>query len=463
MADAVTLAYLHPDEVSHSFMQSLMDMFMFDMGAHQRLARGRSPLGMYCTSGAIESGRNTTVKRFLEERDTPWFMWVDTDMGFAPDSLERLMAVVDAKDRPIVGGLCFGNNELEDDGMNGRYKRPFPTVMDWYETDEKFGLSPRYGYPVNSVVQCGATGAAFIVVHRSVFERIAEAHGEHWYSRIPHPKAKAALGEDTSFCLRAGALGIPVHVHTGVQTNHWKNVYLNQGEYMRQLVAPPAAERTAVIVPVMKRPQNAEPFMRSLRASTGLARVYAIGDEDDVETLQAWGHAGADVVVSDRGSSFPAKANCGYEASFGEPWLFLTGDDVRFHAGWLDQAQHVGELHGASVVATNDLGNPRVIAGNHATHPLIRRSYIDEQGASWDGPKIVCHEGYRHWYCDDEWTTVAKQRGVFAAALASIVEHRHPIWGKADNDPVYKKGQAHADQDRRLFERRLKANTKAAA
>ena len=36
-----------------------------------------------------------------------------------------------------------------------------------------------------------------------------------------------------------------------------------------------------VIVPVLGRPQNAEPFMRSLRASTGLATVYAVAEPND--------------------------------------------------------------------------------------------------------------------------------------------------------------------------------------
>jgi hypothetical protein len=96
-----------------------------------------------------------------------------------------------------------------------------------------------------------------------------------------------------------------------------------------------------------------------------------------------------------------------------------------------------------------------VLAGEHATHPLIRRSYIEQVGASWDGPGIVAHEGYRHWYVDDELCQAAKDRGVFVAALASKVEHLHPLWGKGDPDPAYAVGQAHADTDRATWQRRL--------
>jgi len=70
----------------------------------------------------------------------------------------------------------------------------------------------------------------------------------------------------------------------------------------------------------------------------------------------------------------------------------------------------------------------------------------------------VCHEGYRHWYVDDEIVTAAKERGVWQAALGSIVEHMHPMFGKAADDDVYTAGQAHAQQDRVTFQRRLKAH-----
>jgi hypothetical protein len=217
------------------------------------------------------------------------------------------------------------------------------------------------------------------------------------------------------------------------------------------------------LVPVMRRPQNAGPFMESLRASTGLATCYAVADRADEETIAAWNAAGAHVLTYEPSSvnrdhgTFAEKINHGYTLT-GEPWLFVVGDDVRFHPGWLDHAQHAHAMTGMSVIGTNDIGNPRVVRGEHATHLLIRRSYVDEHGASWDGPKVVCHEGYRHWYVDDEIVTAAKQRGEFMPALASIVEHLHPIWGKADNDDVYRLGQVHADADGKLFKRRCKLN-----
>lgn len=213
----------------------------------------------------------------------------------------------------------------------------------------------------------------------------------------------------------------------------------------------------AVIVPVMRRPQNAASFMASLRASTaGLGRtvkVYVLADAGDIDTKEAWRSAGADEVGTGTLGTFAKKVNEGYRISQ-EPWLFITGDDVRFHPGWLDTALQTAEHTGAKVVGTNDLGNPRVMSGQHGTHLLIARSYVDELGASWDGPGVVCHEGYRHWYVDDEIVRCAKQRGVWASASGAVVEHLHPIFGKAPVDEVYLLGMSWAAVDETLFERR---------
>jgi hypothetical protein len=127
---------------------------------------------------------------------------------------------------------------------------------------------------------------------------------------------------------------------------------------------------------------------------------------------------------------------------------------VKFHPGWLDQAQHAAR-DGADVVGTNDLHNPLVTAGEHATHLLVRRAYIDEQGASWDGPGTVAHEGYAHWFVDNELVAAAKQRDTWAAAPHSKVEHLHPLWGLAEDDETYALGRKHIEADKALFEKRL--------
>jgi hypothetical protein len=282
--------------------------------------------------------------------------------------------------------------------------------------------------------------------------------GGGWFDRLRGTDG-SLLGEDISFCIRAGAAGFPIHVDTGVRTTHHKHLWLGEGDFWSSFVAPPAADAVDVIVPVLHRPQNVAPLMRSLRASTGLATAWFVvepGDDIVVDEVHKWGGR-----VVEFPGTFAQKVN--HVQGIGRaPWLFLTGDDVQFRAGWLDQAQFIGDKYGAGVIGTNDLGNKRTLAGEHSPHLLIRRSYVDEVGASWDGPGVVCHEGYRHWFVDDEIVTAAKQRGVWAMALGSVVEHLHPLFGKAGMDDVYAKGQAAASRDKATYVARLGRNKVAA-
>ncbi len=212
----------------------------------------------------------------------------------------------------------------------------------------------------------------------------------------------------------------------------------------------------AVVVPVLNRPNHAAPIMESLRASTENAAVYAVVSERDTRTESAWIVAGANVLTSPL-MTFPEKVNYAYSVT-GEPWLFLTGDDVKFHAGWAEELLRVAAGTGALVVGSNDLANPRSEDGSHSPHMLISRQYIADQGASWDGRGVVCHEGYRHMFVDDEIVTVAKQRGVFAFAKDAVVEHLHPVAGKAEVDATYRLGWSYADVDKSRFAERMREN-----
>jgi glycosyltransferase involved in cell wall biosynthesis len=454
--EGVALAYVHANDVSYSFHYSIFGLWTEDLRHHKRISRG-GIIAIRTNAGQLTTARNRAVQ-YLLDSDAPWLMWVDTDMGFPPDIIERLLAAADPVERPIMGALCFSQRELAPDELGGYHTLPTPTIFDWVPAGdgegEFGGFQVRFDYPPNEVVRCTGTGTAAILIHRSVFERIEAKYGREWYHRIP--AADGAMGEDLSFCMRATALDIPIHVHTGVRTTHAKRVWISETDYLAASSVPSATEEVAVLVPVLGRPEHAAPLMASLRASTGLATCYAICDPTDVEAAAAWKEAGAVVIDGpDRGrpGSFAEKVNLGYRVTT-EPWLLLAGSDVRFHPGWWDHAAFVaGDRY--DVVGTNDLGNPRVLAGEHATHPLIRRSYIEQVGASWDGPGIVAHEGYGHWWVDEEVCQAAKDRGVFVAALASKVEHLHPLWGKGQVDPTYEQGQKHAETDRALYRKRL--------
>lgn len=239
------LAYVCGNEVAYSWHRSMVQLIALDSSLHRRLSPDLSRVHAlrYGTGGLIEA-RNQAVYDFLTEYpDVEWLFWLDTDMGFAPDVIEALIESADPQERPIVGALCFSQQEIESDGMGGRRTQPTPVVYDWITVDGQSGYAVRWDYPRDTVTQCHATGSACVLIHRSVFERIREKFGPVWYDRVPNPSTGQLFSEDLSFCVRAGALDIPVFVDTRVKTTHLKQTWVSQDSYMRERVALALLER----------------------------------------------------------------------------------------------------------------------------------------------------------------------------------------------------------------------------
>ena len=223
---------------------------------------------------------------------------------------------------------------------------------------------------------------------------------------------------------------------------------------------PDGEDAVAVVVPVMKRPQNVKPLVESLIETTKEANVYFVCDPDDAEEIAAVEEAmelssAVHLIVSQRGHTYAVKANVAYEQT-SEPWLFVCGDDIRFHPGWIEAARELSDRF--DVIGTNDTaGQPKnleVASGQHADHWFVRRSYIDTYGASLDGPQVLTAETYGHWFVDKELVELAKARGVFTPCLASVVEHLHPGYDGKERDAVYVKAMDSADQDRETYRQR---------
>jgi hypothetical protein len=241
-ADAVAAAFVHSDQVAYSWYHSMTQLLGWDM-AHQGRVLAGGYIGVRAGTGGLVEARNKVVGEFLADGRADWLWWVDTDMGFPADTIDRLLEAADPVDRPIVGALCFIQSEFEDDGMGGWHCRAVPTVYDWVSLDSgEMGWATRWDYPLNTLVRVGGTGSACILIHRSVFERIADAYGPIWYDRVPNTTAGGGIkliGEDLSFCLRAGAQLLPMFVHTGVGTSHLKRQWVQEADYWPQMASLP--------------------------------------------------------------------------------------------------------------------------------------------------------------------------------------------------------------------------------
>lgn len=206
-----------------------------------------------------------------------------------------------------------------------------------------------------------------------------------------------------------------------------------------------------LLIPVLGRPQNAQPLVDSIEANTKVPhRITFLVSPDDADEISAIYKTGKPYIRSPDPRYAP-KINLGAKLTKGE-FVFLGADDLRFHPGWDVAALAAYEDTGKPVIGTNDLGNATVMAGKHATHSLVHRSYV-EQGTA-DEPGVLLHEGYQHNWVDTEFVGTAQKRGVFVFASESHVEHLHPFWHKGTDDAIYEKGRQHYRVDRRLYQKR---------
>jgi hypothetical protein len=204
-----------------------------------------------------------------------------------------------------------------------------------------------------------------------------------------------------------------------------------------------------ILIPMLGRPQHVHPLLETINQATPKARVVFLCSSHDRIVLDTIDRTGRElhIVPYYPVGDYARKINHGVRIT-SEPLVFLGASDLAFRPGWFETAiDHL--LPGIGVVGTNDLGNQRVISGEHSTHSLITREYATR--GTIDTRDQVLHEGYHHEYVDDEFIETAKHRAAFAMALDSIVEHLHPNWGKGDTDPLYQQQQQRMAYGRRLY------------
>ena len=229
----VAIAWLTGGMTSNAFTLSLLKLIL-----HETFRTSVPPfvINERCGTLGIVDGRNEVVRHFLDRTKSSWLLFIDDDMGFAPDALERLLRSADRKDRPVMGGLCFGmRRETPDPENHAERFRYFPTLYAWREFHDRVGFEVMADYPRDKVVPVSATGAAFVLIHRSVLEKIRERDGDNWFSQVTHPIGPTTFSEDMSFCVRVAACDFPLHVDTSVKICHDKGgIFLDERAWDRQ-------------------------------------------------------------------------------------------------------------------------------------------------------------------------------------------------------------------------------------
>ena len=94
----VSLGFIHSGSVRVEFMISVMNVI------------NHPKIGNFSNSSAgplVALARNNLAARFLDRGKEDWLWCLDTDIVFAPDTIDRLLAAADPVERPIVSALYY--------------------------------------------------------------------------------------------------------------------------------------------------------------------------------------------------------------------------------------------------------------------------------------------------------------------------------------------------------------------
>ncbi len=164
----------------------------------------------------LANTRNSIVREFLAG-PARWLLQVDSDMAFTPDELLMLLDACDPIRVPVLGAFALGSGQ-------GFGPEVTPLVEAGHLADGS--PVPLDHREAHGLVSVDYVGAGMLLVHRRVFQRLAETYQEPcpWFA--DEPLNGRNDGEDWTFCHRVRALGIPVHVHADVRVRHMKMVAL---------------------------------------------------------------------------------------------------------------------------------------------------------------------------------------------------------------------------------------------
>ena len=240
--DRVCVCYAHPGEVNGRFAQSLITTIMQDSGRKPkfygngqqiagtgpRIARGVGAYVQLESGPRIAAGRNILVRQFLDHTTCDWMWMLDADIVFDTLVLDKLLEAADPETRPQVAGLYFGGGRsnpispimyrLVDPATNDG--NPVQTIKEWEP---------------GAVIQADATGGGCLLVHRTVLEKMRETwpSPHHWFMESVYNGME--FGEDWTFFLRTGQMGIPLYVHTGVNLGHAKTFEIREEDFANPL------------------------------------------------------------------------------------------------------------------------------------------------------------------------------------------------------------------------------------
>ena len=197
------------DMVHTEFMKSLLGM--------RRV--GDTKYTIACSS-LIYDARNTMARKAVKE-GFDRVLWLDSDMSFEPDLMERLSARLD-EGYEFVSGLYFTRKApvrpvlYSECGYYENEKGEVTPAAVWYDE-----------YPRDTIFEVKGVGFGGVMMTTEVISKVAEKFGLPFAPML-------GFGEDLSFCGRASQVGVKMYVDGTIKMGHVGLGTITEDVYLQQ-------------------------------------------------------------------------------------------------------------------------------------------------------------------------------------------------------------------------------------
>lgn len=155
--------------------------------------------------GSLVYDSRNKLASYAVQMEADYILWLDSDMVFPPDILERMMAVLDEhKEIDILSGLYF------------RRTTPFTPVL--FNNLERNGDEVKFDEfkeVPEELVEIGGCGFGCVLMRTDCLLTIAAKEQQgNWFTPL------ANAGEDCAFCIRARENGYRIFCDPSVSLGH---------------------------------------------------------------------------------------------------------------------------------------------------------------------------------------------------------------------------------------------------
>lgn len=192
------------------------------------LDKGTETPVSFFQNSLIYDARNLLASQAMDN-DFDRVLWLDSDVAFDADMLNRLHADMD-EGRELVCGLYFKRRQPIEPCI---YKAVYSTT----EEDGKImpHADPFFDYPQDSIFEIAACGFGAVLTSVDLLRRVYKDCGLPFSPQI-------GFGEDLSFCKRCEALGVKMYCDSRIKVGHIGYTIFSEETFMGAGKTAPASE-----------------------------------------------------------------------------------------------------------------------------------------------------------------------------------------------------------------------------